>query len=241
MPAANETPVRFILVPGFWLGAWAWDQVADVLRAAGHVVAPLTLPGLESPESQRAGITLDQHIDAVAAVLREPVDLPTLLIGHSGAGPVIYGATDRVPQLVSRAVYVDSGPAPPGTSARPDLTDDVTEIPLPGWQELEASGSSLAGLNEDDLQTFRQRAVPHPAGPAREPLRVENPDRLSVPVTLINSSFSSETVKELAAAGHPYFAELTRLNVTHADLPTGHWPMWSRPDDLAAELRRAAS
>lgn len=34
--------------------------------------------------------------------------------------------------------------------------------------------------------------------------------------------------QELAAANHPLFAELNRLDVTYVDLPTGHWPMWSR-------------
>ncbi|MDX6204724.1 MAG: hypothetical protein QOF39_781 [Frankiales bacterium] len=43
-----------------------------------------------------------------------------------------------------------------------------------------------------------------------------------------------------AADGHPYFAELSHLDVTIVDLPTGHWPMWSRPQDLATELRRVA-
>jgi hypothetical protein len=25
-----------VLVPGFWLGAWAWDEVAGLLGAEGH-------------------------------------------------------------------------------------------------------------------------------------------------------------------------------------------------------------
>jgi pimeloyl-ACP methyl ester carboxylesterase len=40
-----------VLVPGFWLGAWAWDEVVDALRADGHDVTALTLPGLESPDA----------------------------------------------------------------------------------------------------------------------------------------------------------------------------------------------
>jgi hypothetical protein len=41
--ASESAPI--ILVPGFWLGAWAWDEVASDLRAAGHDVTALTLPG----------------------------------------------------------------------------------------------------------------------------------------------------------------------------------------------------
>ena len=40
--AANSAPI--ILVPGFWLGAWAWDEVAASLacHAAIKVNMPLT-------------------------------------------------------------------------------------------------------------------------------------------------------------------------------------------------------
>ena len=43
-----------VLVPGFWLGAWAWDEVAAALRADGHQVAALTLPGLESAKDRKS-------------------------------------------------------------------------------------------------------------------------------------------------------------------------------------------
>ena len=33
----------FVLVPGFWLGGWAWRAVAETLRAAGHRVYPMVL------------------------------------------------------------------------------------------------------------------------------------------------------------------------------------------------------
>ena len=54
-----------VLVPGFWLGAWAWDEVAAALRADGHDVTALTLPGLESADADRSSITLTDHVDAI--------------------------------------------------------------------------------------------------------------------------------------------------------------------------------
>lgn len=46
---------------------------------------------------------------------------------------------------------------------------------------------------------------------------------------------------ELAGAGHPMFTEVARLDeVEFVDLPTGHWPMWSRPRDLADVIAIAA-
>jgi pimeloyl-ACP methyl ester carboxylesterase len=237
---STPTPIRFLLVPGFWLGGWAWDDVTGRLRAAGHDVQALTLPGLDSPAPPRAAVTLDDHVNAVVDALAEQPDRGTILVGHSGAGPVIYAATDRAPHLVRRAVYVDSGPLPDGTALRPDLDPAATELPLPLWPELEAAGSSLAGLDDAALATFRRRAVPHPAGPAREPLRLADPRRYDVPVTVITSSIRSDDVRQMIANRHPFFAELADLDLTVVDLPTGHWPMWSLPDELARQLLATA-
>ena len=40
-------PAHVVLVPGFWLGAWAWDDVVPHLETAGLVPHAMTLPGLE--------------------------------------------------------------------------------------------------------------------------------------------------------------------------------------------------
>ena len=80
-----------------------------------------------------------------------------------------------------------------------------------------------------------------PAAVAREPLRLRDDARLSVPTTIIATSLSSEVMMGLAQQGHPMFAEITRLTELElVDLPTGHWPMWSRPNDLAEAIGTAA-
>ena len=55
-----------VLVPGFWLGAWAWDDVVAALREDGHDdVTALTLPGLESADADRSSIALSDHVGAI--------------------------------------------------------------------------------------------------------------------------------------------------------------------------------
>ncbi|NGP07469.1 alpha/beta hydrolase [Rhodococcus sp. 14C212] len=226
-----------VLVPGFWLGAWAWEGVAEDLRARGHRVDALTLPGLGSVRTDRSGVTLDDHVGAVV----DAVAGGAILVAHSGAGPVAYAASDRVPRDVACLVYVDSGPLPHGTALRPDLDASEVEVPLPPWAELEADGNSLQGLDEPVLRRFRERAVPHPAGPARTPLALRDDARLAVPTTVVCSSFPSGAVPRMTRSGHPVASELGRLtDVEYVDLPTGHWPMWSRPADLAAAIDAAA-
>src|SRR5215207_70490 len=75
-PSMTAAPI--ILVPGFWLGAWAWGDVAETLRADGHDVTALTLPGLESRDADRSAITLSDHIDAIVRAI-EASSAPVVL------------------------------------------------------------------------------------------------------------------------------------------------------------------
>jgi len=111
----SPAPATIVLVPGFWLGEWAWDAVATRLDAAGVAVEALTLPGLE-PGTTDADATLDDQIDAVVAAISRASG-PVVLVGHSGAGTVITGAADRAPASLAGLVFVDSGPVADGAVA----------------------------------------------------------------------------------------------------------------------------
>jgi pimeloyl-ACP methyl ester carboxylesterase len=237
---ATETKTApIILVPGFWLGAWAWDEVAAALRAAGHDVTALTLPGLESAAADRSAITLSDHVDAIC----EAVDAayhPAVVAVHSGAGAAGYAASDRIPEQIAAMVYVDSGPA----TAALDPSFEGAEKPLV-WEEI-AAEENLDGLGEEQLETFRQRAVPEPGGVLRDGHEFGNDERLDVPTTAICTGYTSDDYKAAVQQGQTWlggFAELR--NVTWVDLPTSHWPMWSRPQELAAVIgdvaRRASA
>lgn len=226
------TTAPIVLVPGFWLGAWGWDEVAAALRADGHDVVAVTLPGLESADADRASVTLADHVDAICKAV-QTAGPPVVLAVHSGAGASGYGASDRIPEQIAAMVYVDSGPS---TSAlNPQLSEP--ELPLPSWAELAADGSSLEGLSAEQLAAFRQRAVPEPGAAVREAPTLTNPARLDVPSTVICTSFASERLKAAVAKGSPGVGDLAKLrDVTYLDLPTSHWPMWSRPHELAKML-----
>jgi pimeloyl-ACP methyl ester carboxylesterase len=224
-----------ILVPGFWLGAWAWEDVADLLRADGHDVTALTLPGLESADADRSGISLNDHVQAIVKAI-ESAGRPAVLAVHSGAGASGYGASDRVPERIAEMVYVDSGPP----SGPLDAEMEATELPLPSAEDL-AAEENLDGLTDEQLETFRRRAIPEPAGPIRDASELRNDTRLDVPTTVICTGFTSEQVKGFIEQGYAWIAALGQLrNVTYVDLPTSHWPMWSRPKELAQILGEVA-
>jgi pimeloyl-ACP methyl ester carboxylesterase len=229
------SPAPIVLVPGFWLGAWAWDEVAAALRADGHDVTALTLPGLESADADRSAITMSDHVDAICAAVRA-AGPPVVLAVHSGAGASGYAASDRVPELIAAMVYVDSGPA----KGALDPGFDAVELPLPSPEEL-AAEENLAGLTEEQLETFRQRAVPEPGAVLREAAELTNDARLDVPSTAICTGFTSEQYKDAIKQGYAWLAGFTELrDITWLDLPTSHWPMWSRPRELAEIMGNVA-
>lgn len=117
----------------------------------------------------------------------------------------------------------------------------MNELPLPSFDVL-AQQASLEGLSAEVLERFRALAVPEPGPVLRQPVELTNEARSSIPTTLVCCSISSKQVMELVRAGHPMFAEVANLErLDSIDLPTGHWPMWSRPLDLAKAIHSAAS
>jgi pimeloyl-ACP methyl ester carboxylesterase len=225
-----------VLVPGWWLGAWAWNGVAGLLRADGHEVTALTLPGLSSVDENRSKITFNDHVEAIVDAVRA-AGRPVVLAVHSGAGTPGYAATDRVPELIARMVYVDTGP---GKGALDEEFQGV-EKPLPSPEEL-AGSENLDGISDEQLADFRRRAVPEPAGAMTGSAELTNDARLDVPTTAICTAFTADDYKKYAAQGMSFLAGYTELhNIDWVDLPTSHWPMWSRPEDLAEILSRIAT
>jgi pimeloyl-ACP methyl ester carboxylesterase len=223
-----------ILVPGFWLDASSWDAVTPALTAAGHTVHPLTLPGKQSADADQAGIGLRTHIDAVVNVI-DRFDKPVVLVGHSGGGAIIYGAIDARPDRVVRAIYVDSGPLGEGGVINDEFPPEGDGLPLPPWDFFDAE--SLTDLTDELRDAFRARAVPEPAGVATDAQHLSDERRFDVPATVITCEFPSAQLKQMMAEGHPYVAELARIrDVEFVDLPTGHWPQFTKPVELGRAL-----
>lgn len=241
----------FVLVPGYWLGAWAWSQVTPLLRAAGHDVYPVTPTGVaeRSGEADPA-VNVDTHVADLIGLVRTASLRDVILVGHSGANMAVTGAADRVPDRVARVVYVDSGPMPSGLAAidfydpqgQRSMREQVARdgdgwlIPVPAF-DAAADPVNLAGLSPAQLAVMRDRGTPQPFGTATQTLKRADP-RPAVPASVIATTFTPEQARALAASGNPVFAEMAAIELHH--LPTGHWPMLSRPAELADLLATLA-
>jgi len=226
-----------ILIPGFWLDGSSWDEVVPALQQAGHRTHALTLPGMESKDADRSDITLRDHVDAVVRVIDslDRANGQVVLVGHSGGGAVAHAAVDARPDRVARVVYVDSGPLGEGGVINDELPAVNGEVPLPDWSLFDEE--DLVDLDDELRAAFRERAIPTPVRVASDPQHLFDERRYDVPVTVIACEFPSAKLREWMKQGHPYVRELAKIrDVDYIDLPTGHWPQFTRPEELGRAI-----
>ncbi|MEV0231784.1 alpha/beta hydrolase [Nonomuraea sp. NPDC050786] len=227
-----------ILIPGFWLDGSSWDDVVPALTQAGHRTRALTLPGMESKDADRSKITLRDHVDAVVEAIDsyDPAGGKVVLVGHSGGGALAHAAVDARPDRVARVVYVDSVPLGEGGVINDELPVVNGEVPLPDWSLLEPE--DLVDMDDELRAAFRERAIPTPEHVTSDPQRLSDDERrYDVPVTVIACEFSSAKLREWMEQGQGFVRELAKIrDVDYVDLPTGHWPQFTRPEDLGRAI-----
>ena len=245
---------NIVLVPGFWLGSWAWHAVARALRRQGHEVFPMTLTGVADKKHLGSpDVNLDTHMWDVVNFIEYEGLADVVLVGHSYAGLVITAVADRLAPKLSRLVYVDTAPLPHGVSLvefyPPDLRKiyrqrvamdgDGWRLPFPPWEELDKIGMAK-DLDEELRSVLQGRATDMPFGVAKQPVTLVGQARDRLPKTAIWCTSSSRQVTQLVESGNPMFRELVGDEWTFIDLPTGHWPMFSKPKELAELLHAQA-
>ena len=238
--------ITYVLVPGFWLGASVWRPVADALSERGHAVHAVDLAGmgerahLASPETD-----LTTHIDDVVHLLEQHDLRDVVLVGHSYGALVTTGAADRVPDRVAHLVYVDSGPLPNGTAQTDFEGPDARAanenlvmahgqgwmLPPPSWAELAADAPDV---DDAAVAALVDGSQPQPWRTATQPAALTGAwERL--PRTGVLCTFSLEQLQQMAPHV-PAFAHMVDGDWTYVELPTWHWPMVSRPAELASVL-----
>jgi pimeloyl-ACP methyl ester carboxylesterase len=223
-----------ILIPGFWLDSSAWDDIVPAVRAAGHEPNPITLPGLKPADP---GVGLRDQVDFVVGLVDAAAG-PVVLVGHSGGGAVAHAVVDARPERIAKVIYVDSGPLGDGGLINDEFTAVDGMVPLPPREEFD--DETVVDMDDERWAAFAARALPIPEKVATEKQVLSDPRRYDVPVTVITCEMSEATLRELMSKQHPYVAELAAVkNFEIVELPTGHWPMLSKPAELAALVAAA--
>ena len=223
----------FILMPGLWLHGSVWAETATHLRQRGHRVDALTLPG---QGDGHAGATYDDQVAAVLAAVDRAQDSP-YVVGHSAASALAWVAADARVERLAGVALLGGFPVPDGGTYADffPCTDGV--MAFPGWEPFE--GPDTADLDADARRRFEAGVVAVPETVARGRVRLHDELRHDVPATLVCPEFTADDARAMVAAGDlPELAASRDLTVV--DLGSGHWPMLSCPDRLAAVLADAA-
>jgi pimeloyl-ACP methyl ester carboxylesterase len=122
---------RLLLVHSPLVGCGTWQPVAKVLAADGYAV---TVPDLAGTVT--AGPPY--HLRQARVIADSAAGQPVILIGHSGAGPLLATAGMMLGEVVRGYVFVDAGLPTPGRSwmetVPPDLVAQLREMADPeGW------------------------------------------------------------------------------------------------------------
>ncbi|MFI6402175.1 alpha/beta fold hydrolase [Streptomyces sp. NPDC050548] len=227
---------RFILVAGAWLGAWAWDEVLPELRAAGHEVHALTLSGLAEKQGVPAG--QQTHVQDIVDEV-ERLDLrDVVLVGHSYAGVPVGQAAERIGDRLARVVFVDSNVPVDGKSFLDSFPSDHIRKSLDEsggvWPPLDRADYAGQDLTDKQIARIVTDGTPHPGATLTEPAVLARP-LADLPATYVKCLLDGDELPapadELVASGR---WELVRME-------TGHWPMFSRPRELARVLGESAT
>ena len=225
----------FVLVPGAWLGAWAWRDVTPFLARGGHAAYPVTLTGMgERAHLAGKDVGVETAIADVLNVIRYNELDDLVLVGHSFAGKVVAAVADRAHAKVRRVIYLDAirpervrtpqagfdpsgefGPLPPGSYGIPLTQEIVSRI-----------GKDVQGA---ELARMMSLATPWPIKLAVDPITLsENYD--GVKEAYIFCRLSGDPIDEIVAG------KWGKLEGPHRILDTGHWPMITKPEELAKDL-----
>ncbi|GAB2872227.1 hypothetical protein GCM10027074_44900 [Streptomyces deserti] len=227
---------NFLLVAGTWLGAWAWDEVAAELRAAGHGVHPLTLSGLAEKQGMPAG--QQTHVQDIVDEV-ERLDLrDVVLVGHSYSGIPVGQAAGRIGDRLGRVVLVDADAAVDGESFLSGWPSDHVRQSIADhdgfWPPLAADDYAGQGLTRHQVFRITGGSTPHPGAALTEPAVMARPLG-ELPGTYVKCLLDGE--EPWGAAAELLGSDRWEL----VKLDTGHWPMFSQPRELAQVLHESAA
>jgi pimeloyl-ACP methyl ester carboxylesterase len=220
--------VDILLVAGLWLDASAWNDVVPALEAAGHRAVPVTLPNA-------GDATLDDQVAAVVAAV-DAAPEPVMVVGHSAACTLAWLAADRRPDRVAKVALIGGFPARDGQPYADFFEVRDGFMPFPGWGPFD--GADSADLDEETKGRMAAAAIPVPAGVAEGVVRLADERRFDVPVVVVCPEFTPAQAQEWIGAGDvPELA--AAKHVDFVDIDSGHWPMFTKPVELARLLALA--
>ncbi|MEI5010770.1 alpha/beta hydrolase [Streptomyces sp. PmtA] len=233
---------------GAWLTSYWWQALGSAhghgttsyrsWRAAGHGVRPLTLSGLAEKSGAPAG--QQTHVRDIVREIEAHDLRDVVLVGHSYAGIPVGQAAERIGDRLRRVVFVDSNVPVHGesfVSAWPDgraMIEASTAATGGFWAPPPEGDFAGQGLSDGQIGRIVGGATPHPGATLTEPAVLGRAIG-ELPATYVKCLLDGPEPG-------PDVVELLRGERWQlVELDTGHWPMFSRPRELARVLLDAGA
>jgi len=233
------TKRTFVLVPGAWLGAWAWRRVVPLLERGDNAAYPVTLTGMGDRvhlATPKVGIETAIQ-DVVNTIAYEGLD-DVALVGHSFAGKVVADAADRITESVKLVLYIDAF-RPAKKVRTPQGSFDPAEFGSlkPGEWTIPLTEDIIDKVGRDvkgpDRKWMLSKATRWPLKHSSDPVTLSK-DFDSIRSAYIFRTGGGDPVDEILKG------KWGELDGPHKVIESGHWPMITKPAELAQAMLELA-
>ena len=223
----------FVLVPGAWLGGWAWKKITPLLENSGHKAYPVTLTGMgERVHLASKDVGMETAIQDVVNIINYNDLHDFVLVGHSFAGKVAAAVADREHRSVKSVLYLDA--FRPDKVRTPQGAFAPNEFPSPpdSWA-IPFTGGVLDMIGKDvkgpDREWMLAKGTPWPKKLASDPITLsKNFDALKSAYILCTDS--GDPVDEIISG------KWGKLDGPYKVIESGHYPMVTKPEELVKDM-----
>ena len=230
----------FVLVPGAWLGGWAWKKVVPLLHERGHEAQAVTLTGMgERVHLASKDLGIEAAIQDVLNVIKYNDLDDFVLVGHSFAGKIVAAVADREPDGVRTLLFLDAirprkVRTPQGGSEdwpKSDWDGFVQDcIRLGDGWKMPLTDEVLSNIGKDvqgaDREWVLSKATPWPMRYAGDSVTLS--EKLDpVKKAYILCTGGGDNVEEIMKE---------KLDGPVKVIESGHWPMITKPEELVQDM-----
>lgn len=239
-PQAATTTNTYVLVHSAWLGAWQWQAVSPLIKAAGHRVITPDLPGHGSDKTPASQITMAHYVEALLAIL-DKEEKPVILVGHSFNAITVSRVAELRPNKVKHLVFL-AGVLPTEGASFLDMAQQLEgSVAVANFyfskdgtqafvKQAAIKEAFMHDISEADYARIAPKIVPEPAAPLHYVLELsqENYGRVTKHYIQCQQDKTLPTKNQWQM----YFAKVN----TARGLNSSHTPNFSKPKQLAEIL-----
>jgi len=232
---AKPGGTTILVAHGAWSAGWAWKKMHPLMAAAGHRLVTPTQTGLGEREHLASpSVDLETHIQDLLGVIKHEELKDFVLIGHSYGGMVATGVADRVPELISKFIYLDAFVPKDGQA----LVDILGSEGARGMRESAKAGDGWRvpsnppppDTSAEDLKWIQAHRLPHPLKCFETPVKLRNGDT-KIPRAYIYAKRAppADTFRQFAERAKSEHWDYREIDASHS-------PHITAPEALAALL-----